>query len=51
MTALVVMAAGLLLCTWVLIHLLGEGVLDWRVAVLLAMIVLQLAVVQLLRRR
>lgn len=51
MTALAVLTAGLLLCTWVLIRLLGEGVSDWRVAVLLAMIGLQLAVVQLLRRR
>lgn len=51
MNALVVMAAGLLLCTWVLIRLLAEGAAGWRVAVLLAMIVLQLAVVQLLRRR
>lgn len=51
MTALAVLAVGLFLCTCALLRLLAEGAGAWRVAVILAIIVLQLGVVQLMRRR
>ena len=51
MTALAVLAAGLLLCTWTLLRLLAEGAAGWRLAALLAIIVLQVALFLLLLRR
>ena len=52
MTApLVLLAVGLFLGTCALMRLLAEGAAGWRVAALLAIIVLQLAVFLLLLRR